>query len=477
MKKIYSLLFFVSLFLISCEEPELYQQKEKLNNPVNNFTWRAMNSWYNWQEQVPNLQDNVRKSENFNAYLNGYSSPEKLFNSLLYREGKVDRFSWFIEDYDEQAKQFQGVYKSFGFRLVRITLKNGVTALIVSKVSKNSPASRGGLKRGDLIIGLNNQKFIEGNYKQIVQGYFNDTAEFVVGKKDGKTITKKVSLTSEEVADDAIHLTKIFEVKGKKVGYLVYNGFRSSYDEKLNETFLKFKSEGITDLILDLRYNTGGSLTTCTYLASLIYGEAQAKEDVFAKLIWNKKHEKQNGNYYFLDMLYSKNGKIPLNRLSNINTLYVLTSGNTASASEMIINGLSPYMNVVTIGTKTYGKNVGSITLFDSPSSDYTDVKTANKSHKNAMQPITFQIFNKLMQSDYTHGFEPNIKVNEFKNLEGFLAFGDENETLLKTTLNKIKGVVARKVYSENSKIVNYELLEKQPFQNEMYIENEFLKK
>lgn len=486
MKKTYLFLILTTLFITACSNDDETTTSSKLNNPINDFTWKAMNSWYNWQQNVPDLADTKDDNKgDYHAYLNNFSSPEKLFESLIYQKGSVDRFSWFVEDYIEQEKQFQGISKTFGFTPKAVQISENKTVLVVARVSENSPASTKGLKRGDIIIGLNGQKFTSANFDTLIKEYYKESVEFMLGENDGLTEKSKVTMSRDEVSDHAIHLSKIFnDVAGKKVGYLVYNGFRSSYDKDLNSTFNKFKIAGINELILDLRYNGGGSVLTCAYLASLIYGEG-SESDIFAKVNYNKKHPKNSYALPFLNGIfqYDANGKyikgqdIPLNRLTGLSKIYVITSKNTASASEMIINGLRPYIEVITVGTKTSGKNVGSFTLYDSPTSNYRDKKTANKSHNFALQPITFQIFNKLDQSDYTQGFEPNIEVNEFQKWDDMLAFGDENEIMLKTVLNKIKGVSAKPIFSSSQDgiLLDESINANSRFENEMYFESNFL--
>jgi C-terminal processing protease CtpA/Prc len=264
------------------------------------------------------------------------------------------------------------------------------------------------------------------------------------------------------------------------VGYLVYNSFRSSYNDELNTAFAYFKSEGIQELVLDLRLNGGGSVETTAYLASMI--NASAGTEIFAKLTFNAKHTNQNSSYTFqnklnvYDVSGTKTGEENINRLTGLNKLYVLTSSSTASASEMIINGLKPFMSVKVVGTTTYGKNVGSITLYDSPSSDYTKESSANSAHLYAMQPIVFQIYNKLDQSDYTLGFPPNIEVFEKDYWYAILPFGDENEVVLKAALDDIRGISAKQSKTLRfSKMMEVEVsqLEKR-FEKEMYINDEF---
>ena len=234
--------------------------------------------------------------------------------------------------------------------------------------------------------------------------------------------------------------------------------------------------------MLDLRLNGGGLVSTTAYLASMIYGPAAT--DIFAELRFNSKHTDQNGTYEFANTLNvydvngDKTGTEAINRLNTLSQLYVLASGSTASASEMIINGLKAFIPVKVIGTTTYGKNVGSRTLYDSPSSDFTNENSANTTHLNAMQPIVFQIYNKLGQSDYTQGFPPDIEVKEWTFWNNILPFGDENEVVLKTALDDIRGVAAKSVSTslfKNMKVLDVSQLENR-FEKEMYIDDDFFK-
>ncbi len=456
-----------------------------LNEPVNDFVWKAMNSWYNWQEGVSYLDDTKDDNlDNYYQFLNKFATPDKLFDALLFQKDQIDRFSWFIEDYVEQEQQFQGISTSFGLGLRALAINDKNVILLVRHVSKESPAADQGIERGDIIIGLNGVKLTRENYSTTIKTYYEDTVEFIIGENDGITENHRVSLSRRVVQDNPVDLIKVFDdINGKKVGYLVYNGFRSSYNEVLNNAFAQLKSEGIQELILDFRYNVGGSLLSCAYLASMIYGQGTTS-DLFAKIEYNHKHPNYNDNIPFLEGIfqYDPEGNylpgqdIPLNRLTNISKVYIITTSGTASASEMIINGLRPYMEVETIGETTYGKNVGSITLYDSPSSDYIDRNTVNPAHKMAMQPITFQIYNSLNQSDYTHGFTPSVEVDENNSWNNLLELGNENEVMLKVVLDKIRGVIPKgndsKKYKE--KINGIENMTK--FDNEMYIESNYIK-
>ncbi len=492
MKKVSYLLttcFLISIALISCHKNDDEQPAAtiKLEKPINDFIWKGMNSWYNWQTNVPNLantKDDDRDA--YYTYLNSYSTPENMFNSLLFQEGTTDRFSWIVDDYVELNNSFLGTSKSFGFRLQAVRLANKVDIIFyVRYVAPNSPASNAGIKRGDIINALDGVVLKDSNYEATVGKLSNETVTVTIVSENGGILTpiaNKTITVAVILSEDPVYFKKVFnDINGKKVGYLVYNGFKSNFNDELNAAFIYFKSEGINELILDLRLNGGGSVATSAYLASMI--TASAGTDTFAKLNFNAKHSNENGSYTFQNTLnvYDdkgiKTGTETINRLTGISRLYVLASSSTASASEMIINGLKPFMLVKVIGTTTYGKNVGSITLYDAPSSDYTDESSANSAHKYAMQPIVFQIYNKNNQSDYTQGFAPDILVEEFKFWSNILPFGDENEVVLKAALNDIRGVSAKESKSplkfSEIKEIEVSKLEKR-FSKEMYITDEF---
>ena len=240
----------------------------------------------------------------------------------------------------------------------------------------------------------------------------------------------------------------MINLENKKVGYFVYTGFKYPFHQQLNDVFAEFKAEGINELVLDLRYNGGGSVITSALLASMIDGSrpAESSNSIFADLRYNTKRNEAEGSVYpfFNEVyLYSNTGgftgKIPMSRLSGITKLYVLTSPSTASASEMIINGLRPYMDVITIGGTTVGKNEGSITVVDSPPS-YDDPSSRKTTHTVGMQPIVFQIFNADGDADYGDGFVPLIELDEMNFAKNIKAFGDPSEPFLAAALNLIKG-------------------------------------
>lgn len=480
-----------NLAFLSCSDDDITETEEEeeteaviLDNEINDFVWKAMNSWYNWKDDVPNLADSKDDNQDsYYTYLNGYSEPEDLFDDLLYEYGTVDRFSWFIEDYDEQEASFRGVDDAFGFDFKLAMLCSDCDEVIgyVTYVVEDSPASEAGMARGDIFYKVDGQEMTISDYDVVYNYYDNDnlslefaTVDYDTGVIIGTGTT--VDLTITEVTENPIHYSSVITTdNGSKVGYLVYNGFKYTFHSELNDVFGDFKGEGITELVLDLRYNGGGSVLTSAFLASMIHGGASTN-DTFATLDFNSKHSSSNSTYPFFDTayIYNKDGDYEydkaINRLSSLSRVYIITSGSTASASEMIINGLTPYVGeVILIGTTTYGKNVGSITLYDS--SDFTSSTTINSNHTNALQPIVFQIYNSLGQSDYTNGFNPDYEVVEY--ISEMKPFGDVDEPLLKTALDLISGSAITSKASKGESLGQeniFSSFEKKKFSKEMYI-------
>ena len=427
-----------------------------VNGEVNEFVWQAMNQFYFWQSSVPELSDDKAQTRSgLNAFVNQYSSPESLFEDLLFRD---DRFSRIYNDYEVLEASFQGISTSFGyeFQLINPSGTNDVFGFVKYVVppsvsNPDPPAYAAGLERGDLFTEINGTKLSVDNYFPLL--FQTSSYTLTIGEViDGNVVstTETLSMSAIQIAENPIHLYKVLEISGTKVGYLSYNQFvnNDSYHRQLNEIFGYFVNEGITELVLDLRYNPGGSVYSSQVLASFIYG-AGTSESVFSSSVFNEKITSALGstdfNFYFLEEVDGVSS--PLNRLS-ISRIFILTSGNTASASELIISGLLPYMEVQLIGDTTVGKNAGSITLYDSPNLEKSpansNVNHTNPSHKYAIQPIVSLFSNADGFTDYVDGFVPNILIEEKDLIGSILPLGDPNEHLLGEALSVIDGSARR---------------------------------
>lgn len=418
---------------------------------ISDFIWEGLNTYYYWQEEVEALADSKLEDEKAYAeFISQNADPELFFDSLLHPE---DRFSWIEEDYVELENSLQGIYASNGveFGLAYACQDCNEIVGYVQYILEDSDASNKNIKRGDYFIGVNGITLTVGNYRNLL---FGDELSYTLNMADsidGNLVLNgiNVELTKEENFEtNPIQISKTIDTNAGKIGYLMYNQFVADKSPQLNEVFGNFKSEGIIDLVVDLRYNGGGSVANCIELASMITG--QFNGEIFAKEKWNSKLTTYFEERYgaerlierFVDVLSDGES---INSLS-LNRVFILTTSSSASASELLINSLSAYIDVVHIGEKTVGKNVGSITVYDYIDND----GNKNPDHTYAMQPIVLKIANKDDFAEYTDGLEPNTAIDEeIKNL-GIL--GDPSEPLLATAISILSGTGKVTPYRSSSK-------------------------
>lgn len=467
MKKITLLLFSLiigALVLQSCED------EDDKAVPVNDFIWKGLNLYYLWQQDVPNLNDNKFSNQSaLNDFLATYGSPEELFESLLYKRGDVDRWSVIFSDFHVLENALQGIVKSNGVEYGLLYTDSSQTTVFgyVRYILPDSDAATKDIQRGDIFYAVNGTTLTADNYRTLLgaDSYTLNLADYNSGALTPNG--QEVALTKAQYAENPVYLSTVLEQGSHKIGYLMYNGFYSDYDTQLNTAIGSLKAGGITDLVLDLRYNGGGSVRTAGYLASMITGQFDGQ--VFTTQQWNEKlqayYEKNNPSSLITKFQSKLSDESSINKLK-LNKVYILTSASTASASELVINCLKPYINVVVIGYLTTGKNVGSVTLYDSP--DYSS-SNRDGSHTYAMQPIVLRTVNKEGFGDYSNGISPDIWREE--DMENLGVLGTPTEPLLATAIAQITSTDR----SGNAPRNTHKLLKDSKsilrFGNEMYID------
>ena len=491
MKHIFKTGFLLSLLLLfSCvTEDDVFIEDSVKPNPnaevqVQDFMWKAMNFWYFWQSEVANLADDrfpntTEGSEDYTAFLLSEEDPGAFFdNKLLFSE---DRFSFYNDDYVELTQSLSGISKSNGmeFGLVRVPNSNEIVGY-VRYIIPNSDAAGKDIERGEYFIGVDGVTLTDSNFGSLLFGS-NDTYTLNMSSPvDGvmQLNGKDVTLTKQEnLQENPIHLDEILEINGSKIGYLMYNGFTNEFDEQLNDVFGRFKSGGVTDLVLDLRYNPGGSVNTARLLSSMIYGTDTEKG--FLQARYNEKYQKilEDNGTDLKDYFADKTGEgTPLNSLE-LNKVYIITTQGSASASELVINGLTPYMDVIQIGDVTRGKNEFSVTMVDDRENNYlydpTRINKIPADNQWAIQPLLGRNENADGFSDYTDGLVPDIQQPEILSDLGVL--GDPYETLLAIAIEEITGVASMAKKGPSSSmpmdIVTSSKLET-PMRDNMYITN-----
>ncbi|WP_298476725.1 S41 family peptidase [uncultured Maribacter sp.] len=470
MKKYFLLFLTIGILFNSCNNDDnatpIEESKKKpeeipvvklvTDYPVQNFIWKAMNSYYFWQGDVSDLADNRFASENdYIDYLSKNSNPEEFFYKIcnnhaqiIGNEAATDRFSFVSENYEDLVSGFAGIFKSNGleFGLLRFSDSDDVFGY-VTYIIPNSNAATKDIKRGDLFTGVNGTTITTSNYRDLLFGT-NDSYTLNMADINDNVISsnnKSVDLTKEEnLQEDPILVKKVIEHNGLKIGYLMYNSFIANYDEQLNDVFGDFKAENIDDLILDFRYNGGGRVSSAIQIASSVYGTET--EDLFLKARYNDKIQASlntgQGESNFIDKTL---GGSQINTL-NLNRVYIITSGSTASASELVINGLEPYIDVIQIGTNTVGKNEFSNTFVDDIENNYfyspEREDKINPDNQWAIQPLLGRNENADGFSDYTSGLIPDYEL--FEDIANLGVLGETNEPLLEFALNTISGTSSK---------------------------------
>lgn len=390
------LLYILLITLLSCSSEDSFLPNDIIVNNGNEnnhyinhnrWTYEMMSKHYFWNKDIPD-----------SLSLDFSISPKSFFDKLLSNK---DRFSWceINENYIAEDLGFHyQTYEVHGLKVNRVLY-----------VSSNYVKEQG-LKRGDYFI-------IKDDYIEV--GYLDKENFISTNKININEITRGRNLAP------TISLDSIYTINNKRIGYFVYDQFESSTD--VAQITIRLKNLGIDELILDLRYNPGGYVSTSKYLASML-----APKESLGMLYQLQRYndfqtevKKDNGESG-VDSVFLDKGFITIDRNLDLKRLVVLTTKNTASASESLIIGLRPYMDVVTIGTTSCGKDVGSYTI-------------ADNRYKYQLQPITFRYYNALNDSTPTTGIKPNIEVSDDLNHER----GDVNEALLKTAIDYLIGNIA----------------------------------
>jgi len=385
----------------------------------NLWTYEQMREHYLWEEYMPD-----------STKLDYRNYPTTFFDKLLY---KGDRFSWI-----ERNDSYRGssLYDRLGLETVAYLMPSGKKVYRTALVLPDSPAENAGIRRGDWFV-ISNANAGGMNIE--------------TGKIDGLAFLPEKKLTilaSEREYTDAVSLDTIYQLQGKKIGYLVYNsfedgmvGFTYPYRAELRDIFGDFKDQGITDLIIDLRYNPGGYVSICEMMCSLVLpDEYHGKVSGYHSFNRNQaaKRLKETGNEE--DILYFPTKNLIGDNNVGLRKIYCIITRRSASASESLIHSLAPYIEVVTVGSPSVGKNVGS---YQRKSNDY----------EWQLQPITFYYYNKDHKVVPDTGIVPDLPVDE-NTIGEWYDLGDTREKLLSVALEDITGATNMRSTIEYGRIL-----------------------
>tara|TARA_B100001540_G_scaffold100462_1_gene90381 strand:+ start:94 stop:1497 length:1404 start_codon:yes stop_codon:yes gene_type:complete len=458
------------LLFTSCFEDN--DDNGALASEINDFVWKGMNASYLYKQEISDLDNNrFNDSEEYASYLNSYNSPENLFESLIYERDNIDKFSLIVDNYIELEQYLSGVSLSNGLNFGLVYLPNSTNEIFgyVRYVNNGSEADLANINRGDIFRSIDDIPLSIDNYSDLLSqevytvnfaNYFNNNTEDV---SDDTIVLNDINIELQKVPliKNPVHHYSTLNYSGGKIGYLMYNQFVSNYDDYLKTIFSEFKSNSVDELILDLRYNPGGSINSAIVLASLITG--QFENEIFNTEQWNNDIQNywlNNNPEYLINRFMSFQSSLNLSRV------FILTTRSSASASELIINCLKPYINVIQIGTTTYGKYQASVTLYDSENFSNQNV---NRSHNYALQPLVLKTLNANGVTDYYNGISPDYEYEERAFDMGQV--GNINEPMLNFTFGIIDSRISLDIKPELFAYIDdnfkFDFLER-----EMYIDN-----
>jgi len=436
-----------SLFLVSCKK-DINQDVAVIVTPtapvatdtstgtgtgsnINNVAFQKSQDWYLWNTQLPST---------FNT--SGYTDPAGVMTAIRQYSletgfaAPVDKWSFAMKktEWDQISGGMSSVSASSN-----ATGDFGITVffraegdLRVRLTEPNSPAGAQGVKRGWRITKINgNTNITTSNSQFIIDNIYKGTsADFTFTKPDGGTVD--VQLQAAHYADKPVYMDKVISSPNGNIGYLVYNSFlgnMSQVSAEFARVFSKFSAAGVTNLIVDLRYNGGGYVALQEQLANYIINSSSTGS-VMMRQIYNNNHIAENSTAYF-----NKAGNLQLSKV------YFIVSRSTASASELLINNLKPYMDVRLIGnSNTHGKPVG---FFPITNGDWY------------VFPVSFKTVNKNGEGNYYGGFVPNALVGDGLDKD----WGDVTETSLASAIRNINGGHYRggsePVYNESTMVAS----------------------
>jgi C-terminal processing protease CtpA/Prc len=393
LKKLIYLLLISVILLVSCEKDNPEPVYEVTPAMARDTLYYIMNQWYYWYDLMPSVT-----KEN-------YKDPYELLEAMRYK--KLDKWS-IVYDYDDFIAESLGIFVGHGFR---IGVDNSSKARI-ALIFNNSTLFASGVRRGWIVKKINNVDVAPlllaggtGYSNLIGPSTAGVTNTFLFERPDGTELT--VTSTKTTFTLNTVLLYDTLHLSSGITGHLVFEEFISPSEDELKTAFAFFKANDVKDIILDLRYNLGGLLTVSQSLASYIGGNGLAGK-TYVKLQHNNKNQSSNSTFPFKTTSYS----ISLPRL------IVITSYFTASASELIINGLKPFINVVTVGDTTRGKPMGMYAWYCAK--------------KYAFVPVTFKTVNASNEGEYYDGFPPSRLATDDITHD----FDDRNEACLKEAIS-----------------------------------------
>ena len=290
----------------------------------------SMEDYYLFYDQLPDV----------NAL--DYDGPEEFIRAL--RVAPFDNYSYVTDAASNSALFEEGKRFGFGMRLQRAANSK----LFFTLAEPHSPVGTAGIRRGDELLAMNG--VTPANFTdEFIISAFGESDEAIdltlTIRRDEQSLPEDITVTKSLYDVQTVLDTRVLQHNNNRVGYLNFLSFLETSELELNQAFDTLKEENVNELVLDLRHNGGGRISVAEQLGSLIAGDA-VENMTFTRFAYNDKYASQDSSFLFKER----------SSALNLPRVYVLTSPDTCSASEMVINSLRPFVDVVTIGDRTCGK-------------------------------------------------------------------------------------------------------------------------
>lgn len=415
-------LYILVLLAVACTQPgypdiDNPQQGGSANDrKIIDYIDQRLSQEYYWLDEVEEKQSRFNRNLKWENYLDASLAMLSTNSDDGYINSKGQRvfYSYIRKSNSTTRATVAGFGIGLHYTIAVIDSENQHYGFVVEKVYPDSPAERAGVLRGDVITMIGNSYINPSNYATRFNSIEQNTASSLELKlrRQSDNTTHDVELTKASYSETPVIYSDVIEVDNQKIGYLAYTSFVGEYDEELLNAIREIKAQGATDLVLDLRCNSGGSVLSAVKLCSALL-PIDYEGRVLCHLERNKRNtvvQKQ------ADYLVENSGEILC-----LERLYVICSDYTASASELVVMGLRGLdFPVMLIGSQTEGKNCG------------MDVTTRTISNTTVeFAPITFMCFNAKGYGDWGEGIVPDIDLTSEDNEYGVC---DKNYPLPRTT-------------------------------------------
>ncbi len=422
-------LVLIMIVALSCKKENVISG----NLPANQqWILDSMRVYYYWNETLPK-----DPSEN--------NSVASFFKSLL---NSADRFSYLDDPAEVKTEYSSFGFYGFDYALLTNAATPGALTATVTLVVPGSAADKAGLKRGDFFTAVNDiaiNNTTSNNVQHILKKGSN--IKLQLARLNAGTFINigTLNLSALYFTEQPVYLTKTFNWAGKKTGYVFYDAFNGVFDRNILDSLSKLGAAGISNLIIDLRYNPGGDVSSVAKIAGVLTPTEANQTFIIYQANKNGGRSNRTFQQIMIENDYQPRAfsEIKSRRISP-EKIIVLTTAATASSAELLINALKPYASVIQIGQTTLGKDMASFAIADERKPALVNL---------IIHPLVFKLYNANGNGDYSSGLVPDYQVDEFAELP-LKQFGDPTDPLLNQAL-KLTGNVTTATITKNKIALN----------------------